>query len=146
VSAKERIFEMEDNILLFPFGLMICLLLVCCGCISPTFPGSDKNQSQFVDEMRTGQSYYDNLVKGDPMNATAWFIRGNYYNNAFNQYDKALQSYNRSLELNPEYGYAWFSKGITLQNMQYYDEAKGCFETAVRYDLSFNPSVSRIVP
>ncbi len=59
--------------------------------------------------------------------------------------DKALQSYNRSLELDPEYGYAWFSKGVTLQSMQHYDEAKECFEKALRYDLSLSSSVARTV-
>jgi lipoprotein NlpI len=47
-------------------------------------------------------------------------MQGNYYNNAFGQYDKALDSYNCSLELDPGYGYAWFSKGMTLRvNLKY---------------------------
>ena len=128
---------MRGTISAFLSSIFLCLLLVCCGCISSTLPGFDKNQSQFADEIRASQVYYDNLVEDDPLNATAWCIRGNYYNDAFNQYDTALLSYNRSLELNPEYGYAWFSKGVTFQNMQRYDEAEECFENALRYDLSF---------
>jgi tetratricopeptide (TPR) repeat protein len=88
----------------------------------------EKNQSQFAAGINASQGYYDNLVRDDALNATAWCIRGNYYNNAFNQYDTALQSYNRSLELDPGYGYAWFSKGVTLQNMGYYNESKQCFK------------------
>jgi tetratricopeptide (TPR) repeat protein len=115
---------------------------VSCGCVSQSPLAPEKNSSQFADEIRASQSYYDNLVRDDPLNATAWCIRGNYYNNAFNQYDIALQSYNRSLELNPAYGYAWFSKGVTLQNMKHPDEAKMCFEKAVQYD----PSLSSVIP
>jgi hypothetical protein len=49
----------------------------------------EKNHSQFGDDTRASQSYYDNLVKNNPQNATVWCLRGNYNNNAFGQYDKA---------------------------------------------------------
>jgi tetratricopeptide (TPR) repeat protein len=94
----------------------------------------EKIQSQFINEIRASQSYYDDLVKDDSLNATAWCIRGNYYNNAFGQYEKALESYNRSLKLHPGYGYAWFSKGVTLQNMGYREEAEECYKKALCYD------------
>jgi tetratricopeptide (TPR) repeat protein len=115
-----------------------------CGCISQNPLVFEKNSSQFADEVRASQSYYDNLVREDPLNAAAWCLRGNYYNNAFNQYNKALESYNRSLELDPEYGNVWFSKGVTLQNMRYYDEAKVCFEKALRYDPSLSSVIARL--
>ncbi|NLX48673.1 MAG: tetratricopeptide repeat protein [Methanospirillum sp.] len=63
-----------------------------------------------------------------PVNAAAWCIRGNYYNDAFGQFGEALESYHRSLELDPEYAYAWFSKGVTLQNLQRFDEVRASFE------------------
>jgi len=135
--------DMRENIKVFSYVIILFLFLVNCGCIALSPPIFEKNQSQFADEMRASQSYYDNLVRDDPLNATAWCIRGNYYNNAFSQYDTALQSYNRSLELDPEYGYAWFSKGVTLQNMKHYDEAKLCYEKALLYDPSLSSVISR---
>jgi superkiller protein 3 len=56
-----------------------------------------------------------------------------------------VQSYNRSLELDPEYGYAWFSKGVTLQNMRYSDEANLCFEKALHHDPTLGSVIARIV-
>ena len=123
-------------------AIVFFLFVVNCGCI---FPGSlifEKNQSQFAYEIRASQSYYDSIVREDPLNVTAWCLRGNYYNNAFSQFSTALQSYNRSLELDPEYGYAWFSKGVTLQNMKQYEEAELCFEKAIRIDPSLGPSIA----
>jgi hypothetical protein len=79
---------MEENIRIFSSAIIL-LFLVSCGCISLSPFGFEKNSSQFADEVRTSQSFYDNLVNDDPRNATAWGIRGNYYNNAFSQYDKA---------------------------------------------------------
>ena len=143
-QRENRFSDMTKNEIIFG-AIILSLFLMSCGCFSPGFPGFEKNSSQFTDEIRASQSYYDNLVKEDPLNAAAWCLRGNYYNNAFNQYDKALQSYNRSLELDPEYGYGWFSKGVTLQNMQHYDEAKVCFEKALLYDPTLGPSIARVV-
>jgi tetratricopeptide (TPR) repeat protein len=93
--------------------------------------------------VNASQSYYDNPVREDPSKATAWNVRGNYYNNAFNQYETAIQSYNRSLGLNPEYGYGWFSKGIALQNIKHYDEARLCFEKADYHDPTIWPAIAR---
>jgi tetratricopeptide (TPR) repeat protein len=139
----KRISDMEENIRKFSSAI-IFLFLVSCGCVSPSLFGFEKTSSQFAEEVRASQSFYDNPVRDDPSNATAWCIRGNYYNNAFNQYEKALASYNRSLELDPHYGYAWFSKGVTLHNMGYDNESRECFENAVRYDPSIGPSIDQI--
>jgi len=59
--------------------------------------------------------------------------RGNYYNDVNNQYEKALQSYNRALELDPANGFGWYSRGITLQNMHLDNESKLCFENAIKF-------------
>ena len=123
-------------------AFILYLVLVSCGCISQSPWEFEKNQSQFADEVLASQGYYDNLVREDPLNASAWCLRGNYYNNAFGQYDSALQSYNRSLELDPRYGYAWFSKGVTLQNMHHYEEAGTCFEKA----RSLDPTLGLLLP
>jgi tetratricopeptide (TPR) repeat protein len=135
--------DMRENIKVFSYVIVLFLVLVSCGCIALSPSILEKNQSQFADEIRASQTYYDNLVRDDQLNATAWCIRGNYYNNAFSQYDTALQSYNRSLELDPEYGYAWFSKGVTLQNMKHYDDAKLCYEKALLYDPSLSSVISQ---
>jgi len=110
--------------------------------MSPGTSGEDFRQ--FTGKVNASQSYYDTLVTKDPLNATAWCIRGNYYNNAFGQYEKALASYNRSLELDPKYGYAWFSKGVTLRNMGYYNQSRECFEEALTHDPALYNVIGRI--
>jgi tetratricopeptide (TPR) repeat protein len=76
------------------------------------------------------------MVSADPLNATAWCIRGMYYNNAFGQFDTALQSYNRGLELDPRNAVCWYAKGTTLRNMGKDQEAIACFDKAARLDPS----------
>jgi tetratricopeptide (TPR) repeat protein len=145
-NSRERSDMVSDTgktIKIFSSAIILYLFLASCGCISPSPPLFEKNLSQFADEINASHSYYDALVREDPSNATAWCIRGNYYNDAFSQYDAALQSYNRSLELDPEYGYAWFSKGVTLQNMKHYNESKQCFEKALLYDPTLGSVIAR---
>ena len=122
--------------------LVLSLALLGCGCTSQDLP--ERNSSSFADTVRGYQDYYDTIVIDDPLNATAWCMRGNYYNDAFGQFEKALESYNRSLELDPEYGYAWFSKGVTLQNMQQFDESRICFGKSVRYDPTLALAISQV--
>ena len=122
--------------------LVLSLALLGCGCTSQEL--LETNSSSFADKVRGYQDYYDTIVIDDPLNATAWCMRGNYYNDAFGQFGEALESYNRSLELDPEYAYGWFLKGVTLQNLQQFDEARACFEKAVQYDPSLAVTLSQI--
>ena len=43
---------------------------------------------------------------------------------------KALQSYDKALELNPYYVYAWSSKGNALSNLGRYKEAIDCYDSS----------------
>jgi len=113
------------------------LLMMICGCITQ-YPGSDNsNVSKFAEEVKGNQHYYDELVLADPLNSTAWTIRGMYYTDNFNQYETALQSYERALELDPENSLAWYAKGVTLQNMQRLNESQICFENAEKYGFHY---------
>lgn len=123
-------------------SIVLSIFLFSCGCTAQHPFQTEINATPVIEEVSSYQGYYDNLVVVDPSNATSWCIRGNYYNDAFNGYEKALESYNRSLELDPGYGYAWLSKGITLQNMKRYNEAKLCFEKAVHND----PTPAPVIP
>ncbi len=118
----------------FTSMFVLFIFLFHSGCISPNPAIAGENQSHFAEEIHASQSYYDQLVTEDPLNATAWCIRGNYYNNVFNQYEKALQCYDQGLDLDPTYGYCWYSKGITLQNMKRFNESEICFENAKKFD------------
>ncbi|MBP7300042.1 MAG: hypothetical protein KA967_06575 [Methanoculleus sp.] len=91
------------------------------------------------------QAYYDNWVAAEPDNAEAWCIRGMYYNDNYGQYAEAMESCDRALELDPEYGLAWYLKGVILTNMNMTGEAAPCFENATRYDPGLEKGVQAIV-
>ncbi|WP_245543590.1 tetratricopeptide repeat protein [Methanoplanus limicola] len=56
---------------------------------------------------------------------------GMYYNNNFNRYDEALESADKAIEINPEYGLAWLLKGYVLLNIANISEAEFSFENAI---------------
>ena len=122
---------------------MFFLSLIICGCTTQ-YPFTDNtNASKFVEKANASQKYFDNLVQSDPYNSTAWVVRGMYYNNVFNQYEEALRSYNRSIELNPDNGLAWYAKGTTLQNMHLFNESRICFENARKFGINPQNPISR---
>jgi len=104
-----------------------CILLFACswiiGCTLPVTTQSPEEFARQVNLSRMNASQYEPLGDADPTNATAWIIQGNYYNNWFNQYDKALACYDRAIALQPDNAYAWYSKNVTLSNMQRYRAA-----------------------
>jgi len=120
------------------------MLLFCCGCASEAPMADSTPQTQFAEEVRDMQSDYDEPVITDPLNKTAWFLKGMYHDDA-HQYDRALESFNKALSLDPAYADAWLAKGITLQNLNFDDMAGTCFEMAVKYDPSLAVQVRSLL-
>ncbi|OPY36237.1 MAG: Tetratricopeptide repeat protein [Methanoregula sp. PtaU1.Bin051] len=125
----------------FLCSAVLVTLFFLCGCVvqNPILP--EQNSTRFAERVNASQIYYDRMVQDDPRNATAWCIRGMYYIDAFGQYEKALQSCDRGLGLDPENAVCWYSKGITLHNMKRFGEAKTCLDRANRIDPTFPAQV-----
>lgn len=116
--------------------LMVILSLLSSGCTGHSDEDTREKMAEFAAYANASAEYYDQMVESDPENATAWCFRAMYYNDNFNQYDKAIESVNRSLELEPESALAWSVKGFILLNSGDKEGASVCFDNAVRYDPS----------
>ena len=126
---------------------IVAVLFLCCvsvGCVTDTENRDMAPPKEFLEKLNGTQEYYDKLVISDPNNATAWCIRAMCYNNNYDQYNEAMESCNKALELNPEYGVAWYVKGIILINTNKNDEAKLCFRNATKYDIRLTPYIPSI--
>jgi tetratricopeptide (TPR) repeat protein len=121
--------------------LMVILALLSSGCTGHSDEDYQERLAEFAANVNASAEYYDQVVESDPENATAWCVRAMYYNGNFNQYEKALESVNRSLELDPESALAWYVKGIILLNSGDKDGASVYFDKAVKYDPSLAGSV-----
>ncbi|MFA5267577.1 MAG: tetratricopeptide repeat protein [Methanoregula sp.] len=116
--------------------ILILIFIAVSGCISQDGLSAGKSPSQFSEGVNASQEYFDQMVALDPTNATAWCTRGMYYNNAFGQYEKALDNYNKGLELDSKNGLCWYAKGVTLRNMKQIEESDVCFRNAKTFDPS----------
>lgn len=116
--------------------LMVIPALLSSGCTGQSDEDHQKKLAEFAANVNASAEYYDQMVESDPENSTAWCIRAMYYNGNFNQYDKALESVNRSLDLDPESALAWSVKGFILLNSGDKEGASVCFDNAVKYDPS----------
>jgi len=135
------------------WGGIVALVFLSCvmsvGCVGDGNISPDGMPSkEFLEKVNASQEYYDTLVLSDPDNAEAWVYRGMFYNDNnidnFSQYDEAMISCEKALELDPEYGMAWFLKGIILMNTGKNDAAKVCFQNATKYDpglIAYIPSL-----
>ena len=70
-----------------------------------------------------------NFVKSS--NATDLYKRGDTLLE-LKRYDDALTSYNRAVELRPEYAAAWHGKGNTLLALKRYEEARNAYDKAIQ--------------
>jgi tetratricopeptide (TPR) repeat protein len=64
------------------------------------------------------------------------YTEGLNYNDHSN-FERALDCFNKSLEINPDSAEVWVARGVTLFNMKRYNESKESIEKA----LELNPEV-----
>ena len=74
---------------------------------------------------------------GGQMGASDWLDEGvDQYNQG--NYEAALQAWNKSIELAPEYAMAWSNKGSALVSLGMYDDAIQAFNKAIDIDQNFS--------
>ncbi len=66
--------------------------------------------------------------------AIDWFQAGHYFNTVNNQHAKAIECYDKAIELKPEHTAAWNNKGGSLWSLGRYEEALRCLDRAIQLD------------
>ena len=61
------------------------------------------------------------------------------------RYDKALEAYSKSLEINNDYSYAWYYKALLHKKLEQYKEAILCAERALELEPSWEQHILKIV-
>jgi tetratricopeptide (TPR) repeat protein len=83
-----------------------------------------------LDEIKQHLEACRNLHKEKIIKAENYFDEGNkFYNN--NEYDKAIQNYDKAIELNDKESKYYNSKGLTLKSLGNYNEAIVNFDKAI---------------
>jgi tetratricopeptide (TPR) repeat protein len=66
-----------------------------------------------------------------------YYNQGLYYNDHYNQYDKALENFNKSVGLEPDNPKIWFARSVTLYNLKRYDESLESLNTTLAIDPDY---------
>lgn len=66
-----------------------------------------------------------------------YYNQGLYFNNHYNQYDNALENFNKSVESAPENPKIWYARSVTLYNMKRYNESLESLNTTLAIDPNY---------
>jgi tetratricopeptide (TPR) repeat protein len=50
------------------------------------------------------------------------------------KYEETIKCCEKALEIDPDYFYAWFGKGLAFHSLNKYDEAINCYEKVIEND------------
>jgi tetratricopeptide (TPR) repeat protein len=66
-----------------------------------------------------------------------WLRLGYWLGEAKRDFDAAIACYDRAIEIDPNYAYAWYNKGFSLHSLQKYEQAIECYERAIKIDPNY---------
>jgi tetratricopeptide (TPR) repeat protein len=66
-----------------------------------------------------------------------YYTQGIYYNNHYNQYDKALEYFNKSVGTEPRNPRVWFARSVALYNLKRYDESLESLNATIAIDPGY---------
>jgi tetratricopeptide (TPR) repeat protein len=70
-----------------------------------------------------------------------YYDQGVYYNNHENQFNKALENLNKSVELAPGNPKIWFARSVALYNLKRYDESLVSLNTTLEIDPDYGAAL-----
>jgi tetratricopeptide (TPR) repeat protein len=91
-----------------------------------------------MGKFNSALSTLDEALQTNSSNAQAWNDRGLLEAGYLQDYDRAIQSFNRSIKIDPGNAKTYYNKGMTLENMGRYDDAFQSFEKAVSIQHNFS--------
>jgi tetratricopeptide (TPR) repeat protein len=81
---------------------------------------------------------FDRATRVKPDDYVLWYMRGNLLNRNLQNYPQAIASYNRSLQINPNFADALTGRGKALYELRRYDEALADLNRAIQ----LNPNLT----
>lgn len=132
----------EKKFLLFIFIISIPIIL-STGCIDNMPPMSEG--TPVPDDNATHQEwmrqYKENPEKYlyNPENPLEWTLKGLACAASGGEHEKALEYFDTAIELDPEFAEPYYAKGVSLLNMERYDEAEEYFQKAIALNPYYKP-------
>ncbi|MGI0002492.1 MAG: tetratricopeptide repeat protein, partial [Nitrososphaeraceae archaeon] len=88
-------------------------------------------KDQYEEQYQKAITYIDYSIKLDPNNPWAWYYKGYVLYEGLGKHDWALSSFNKALEIDPNFLYALYCIGLICHDKQEYDEAIRYFDKSL---------------
>ena len=89
------------------------------------------NEAPVISVQKSLLQTAEDAIAINPQDSDAWYTKGVALQLEAEDYQGAVESYSRALEINPQYFSALFNRGFAYKDMGRIDEAKADFETIV---------------
>ena len=116
----------------------------CTGVMAPAGGGTRISDDNLTHQQWMAQ-YNENPDKYqyDPENPLEWTLKGMACAASGGNDEEALEYYDTAIGLDPEFGPAYYEKGLSLMNLKRYDEAEECYQKAVELNPDFETLVEK---
>ncbi len=83
----------------------------------------------------------------ESMDAEEWLNKGNEFAERGN-YKKAIEAYDKAIEIDPQYVWAWHGKGFALGKLERHQEALEAYDKAAEIDPQYvsRPGLAKAMP
>lgn len=103
-------------------GGFVALLVVIGVGLVVRYNNSDSTESN--NAIPSSLEGAEKAIEADPLNAQLWYVKGVIQQIDLGNPEGAVESYNRAIELSPNFLSALFNRGIALRGLGRLDEAK----------------------
>ena len=89
-----------------------------------------------IDENEKLKIQKDYNVSSNQLTAEDWFQKG-YNSDEIGEYDNAILYYQKAIEINPDYAFAYINMGLAYGNKSNYDKAIECYQKAIEINPEY---------
>jgi tetratricopeptide (TPR) repeat protein len=111
--------------------------------IRPNFPTAWRDRGvvlALVGRPQEAATAFDRAISINPKDYVVWYLRGNLLRKDLRLYEVAVESYNKAVQIQPNFADAWLGRGRALAELKRYKDA----EASARRALKLKPNDSKI--
>jgi len=98
--------------------------------LEPEYLVRQAQEMAMAGDHRTAENYLKKAIEANPRYTQAYTLLGNCQD-CLDKKEDAIASYDKALQIDPNYADAWFNKGMILKKMGQTQEAMRCIEKSI---------------
>ena len=112
-------------------GVLVVVVLIVIGLIYRSNGQSDQQSGSAVTEQKSLLQTAEDAIALNPQDSQAWYTKGVYLQTEIGDYESAVASYSRAIEINPGFLSALFNRALAYKQLGRLEDAKTDFKAIV---------------